>query len=41
MSRAGDAAKAVADESNPVGFVQRLRGMPVIKQILRILDRFL
>ena len=41
MSRARDAAKAVLDESNPVGFVERLREMPVIKRILRILDRLL
>lgn len=41
MSKARDAAKGVVEESNPVGFVRNLRGLPVIKQILRVLDRFL
>ena len=41
MSKARDAAKNVADESDPVGFLKKLRGMPVIKQIVRVIDRFL
>ncbi len=41
MNKARDAAKGVAEESNPVGFLRKLRGLPVIKQILRVVDRFL
>ena len=41
MGKARDAAKNVADESNPVGFMKRLRGVPVIGRIFRVLDRFL
>ena len=41
MDKAKDAAKGVVNESNPIGFLRRLRGMPVIKQVLRVLDRFI
>ncbi len=41
MSKARDAAKNVAEESNPVSFVKKLRELPLIKQVLRVLDRFL
>ena len=41
MSKSSNAAKEVLAESNPVTFVQRLRGLPVIKQVFRVLDRFL
>ena len=41
MSKVRDAARNVTEESNPVGFVKRLRGLPVIKQISRVIDRFL
>ena len=41
MGKAQDAARNVAEESNPVGFLKKLRGLPLIKQVLRVLDRFL
>ncbi len=41
MGKTRDAARGVADESNPVGFLKRLRDVPVFKQVLRVLDRFL
>lgn len=41
MDKTRKAAKNVADESNPIGFAKKLRGLPVIKQIFRVLDRFL
>ena len=41
MSKYRDAARRVVEDSNPVSFAQRIRGLPVIKQILWILDRFL
>ena len=41
MSKAKDAARAALDQSNPVTFIRRLKGLPLIKQMLRVLDRFL
>lgn len=41
MGKAQDAATNVAEESNPVGFLKKLRGLPLIKQVWRVLDRFL
>ncbi len=41
MDKTRSAAKNVADESNPVSFMKKLRGLPVIKQIFRVVDRFL
>jgi len=35
------AARAVLEDSNPVGFWRRIRGLPVVKQLLWIADRFL
>ncbi len=35
------AARRVAEESNPVGFIRRLKGLPLVKKVLRIFDRFL
>lgn len=41
MDKSRKAAKNVSDESNPVRFVKKLRGLPVVKQVLRVFDRFL
>lgn len=41
MTERRGAAKRIAEESNPVGFVRKLKGLPVVKQVLRIIDRFL
>ncbi len=41
MATIKDTAANVVEESNPVSFVKKLRGLPVIKQLLRVLDRFL
>lgn len=36
-----EGAKEIADEANPVKFVQRLRQMPLLDRIFSIIDRFL
>lgn len=41
MDKFRKAAKDVAHQSQPVGFVGKLRGLPVFKQIFRVFDRFL
>jgi hypothetical protein len=41
MSKAGEAARRIADESKPTKFVARLRKMPLLRRIFAIIDRFL
>ncbi|MFP3882691.1 MAG: hypothetical protein ACLFRT_11860 [Actinomycetota bacterium] len=41
MSKFRRAARTVAHESNPVTFVRRLRGMPVLRRIFAFIDRLL
>ena len=41
MSKAGEAARRIADESKPTKFVARLRKMPFLRRIFAIIDRFL
>lgn len=41
MSKTTTAAKKIAEESNPVNFVQKLKKMPVTRRIVKVFDRFL
>jgi hypothetical protein len=41
MTKSSRAARNIADEMNPITFWERIRNLPVLKQILRVLDRFL
>lgn len=41
MSKAGDAAKRIAEESKPTTFLARLREMPLLRRIFAVIDRFL
>lgn len=41
MGKVRDSIDEVIGESNPVGFWQRLRQMPVARRIVAIIDRFL
>ncbi len=41
MTKSSGAARDVADEMNPITFQNRMRKLPVLEQILRVLDRFL
>lgn len=41
MGKVRDSIIGVIEESNPVGFWQRLRRMPVVRRVFAIVDRFL
>ena len=39
MDRAKDAAHNVIEESNPIKFWRRIRELPLVKQVLWLIDR--
>ncbi len=41
MDKMRDSIDGVIEESNPVGFWERLREMPLVRRIVAIIDRFL
>jgi hypothetical protein len=41
MGKVQDSIDGIIEESNPVGFWQRLRQLPLVRRVFAIVDRFL